>query len=162
LDETWFDSHDSAKTGWTDNSRRCVVGIPPSKGQCIIILHVGSSDDFVNGALHLTARNIKHTKADSHQEMNAKVFQGWFERTLLPKLPPRSVTVIDNAPYHSEQWEKIPNKGSTKSTIQIFSEKHNLYYQDSYTKKKLYSLFFSPWVGIEPATLASLSRNGIP
>jgi hypothetical protein len=162
LDETWFDSHDSAKTGWTDNSRRCVVGIPPSKGQCIIILHVGSSDDFVNGALHLTARNIKDTKADSHQEMNAKVCQGWFERTLLPKLPPRSVTVIDNAPYHSEQWEKIPNKGSTKSTIQIFSEKRNLYYQDSYTKKKLYSLFFSPWVGIEPATLASLSRNGIP
>jgi hypothetical protein len=50
-------------------------------------------------------------------------------------LPPRSVIVIDNAPYHSEQWEKMPNKGSTKSTIQIFLEKHNLYYQDSYTKK---------------------------
>jgi hypothetical protein len=95
----------------------------------------GSSDDFVNSALHLTARNIKHTKVDSHQEMNAKVFQGWFEQTLLPELPPRSVIVIDNAPYHSEQWEKMPNKGSTKSTIQIFLEKHNLYYQDSYTKK---------------------------
>jgi hypothetical protein len=25
-----------------------------------------------------------------------------------------------------------------------------------------YSLFFSPWVGIEPTTLASLSRNGLP
>jgi hypothetical protein len=26
-----------------------------------------------------------------------------------------------------------------------------------------YSLFFSfPWVGIEPGTLASLSRNGLP
>jgi hypothetical protein len=25
-----------------------------------------------------------------------------------------------------------------------------------------YSLFFAPWVGIEPATLASLSRNGLP
>jgi hypothetical protein len=71
--------------------------------------------------------------------MNAKVFQ----RTLLPKLPPRSVTVIDNAPYHSEQWEKIPNKGSTKSTIQIFLEKHNLYYQDSYTKKKLLEVLSS-------------------
>jgi hypothetical protein len=73
----------------------------------------GSSDDFVNSALHLTARNIKHTKVDSHQEMNAKVFQGWFEQTLLPELPPRSVIVIDNAPYHSEQWEIMPNKGST-------------------------------------------------
>jgi hypothetical protein len=69
-----------------------------------------SSDDFLNGALHLTARNIKHTKVDSHQEMNAKVFQGWFEQTLLPELPPRSVIVIDNAPYHSEQWEKCPTK----------------------------------------------------
>jgi hypothetical protein len=39
--ETWFDSHDSAKKGWTDNSRRCVVGIPPSKDQRIIILHMG-------------------------------------------------------------------------------------------------------------------------
>jgi hypothetical protein len=30
------------KKGWTDNSRRCVVGIPPSKGQRIIILHMGA------------------------------------------------------------------------------------------------------------------------
>jgi hypothetical protein len=65
LDDTWFDSHDSAKKGCTDNSRRCAVDIPPSKGQ--VSLHVGSSDGFVNGALHLIARNIKDTKADYHQ-----------------------------------------------------------------------------------------------
>jgi hypothetical protein len=31
------------------------------------------------------------------------------------------------------------------------------------SESREYSLFFfSPWVGIDPATLASLSRNGLP
>ncbi|KAH0815780.1 hypothetical protein GEV33_007011 [Tenebrio molitor] len=35
--------------------------------------------------------------------------------------------------------------------------------QDWFTNHEIeYSLFFPPWVGIEPTTIASLSRNGLP
>lgn len=137
LDETWYDTHDTIKKGWVDKSKRCAINIPASKGKRIMILHAGSENGFVPGALYLGCKNLKDAKADYHSDMNAEVFENWFRNILLPKLPPHSVIVMDNASYHSEQLDKVPNTGSGKSVIQDFLMKNNLYFEDHYTKKQL-------------------------
>jgi hypothetical protein len=65
LDETWYDTHDVAKKGWMDNSRKCVVDVPLSKGQRIIILNAGSEHGWVHEeSLFLATKNMKYAKVD--------------------------------------------------------------------------------------------------
>jgi hypothetical protein len=56
---------------------------------------------------------------------------------MVRKPRPNGVIVLDNASYHSRQSDKIPNTGSLKIEIQDFLMKHDLYYEDGYTKKQL-------------------------
>lgn len=135
LDETWYDTHDTIKKGWVDDSGKCNVNIPASKGKRIMILHAGGENGFVPGALYLGCKNLKEASADYHSDMNAEVFENWFKNILLPKLPPNSVIVMDNASYHSEQLDKIPNTTTNKATIQEFLRKEDLYFEEDYTKK---------------------------
>lgn len=46
-------------------------------------------------------------------QMNVVNFIKWIRKPALPSLPPKSVVVIDNAPYHGEQEDKVPNKSAT-------------------------------------------------
>lgn len=41
---------------------------------------------------------------------------------------------MDNASYHSEQLDKIPNTTTNKATIQEFLRKEDLYFEEDYTK----------------------------
>ncbi|CAC5417495.1 unnamed protein product [Mytilus coruscus] len=54
----------------------------------------------------------------------------WFRDTLIPKLPPQSVIVMDNAPYHShlDPDSRVPNTNSNKSEISAWLEKSNVHY----------------------------------
>lgn len=47
---------------------------------------------------------------DYHGQMNHGNFEKWIDEKLIPNLPPRSVVVMDNAPYHTIQVDKPPNK----------------------------------------------------
>jgi len=47
--------------------------------------------------------------------MNGDNFQEWFE-SIIPRLDPNSVIVMDNAPYHSLRSEKIPTTSSKTSS----------------------------------------------
>lgn len=49
--------------------------------------------------------------------MDSKNFTRWSNEKLLPKLPPNSIIVLDNAPYHSKQMDRLPNSNSLKETI---------------------------------------------
>ncbi|XP_050508065.1 uncharacterized protein LOC126885527 [Diabrotica virgifera virgifera] len=109
LDETWFDTHDTAQKGWTDDSTKCAPNYPINRGQRIIILNIGSKNGWLGGeSFLLSAKNIKDSKLDYHKNMTSSLFKEWFEKKVLPNLPPKSVIVMDNAPYHSEQIRKIP------------------------------------------------------
>ncbi|CAG2231032.1 unnamed protein product [Mytilus edulis] len=57
--------------------------------------------------------------------MNKEHFTEWFRNTLLPKLPPRSVIIMDNAPYHShlDSDSRVPDTSSNKSEISAWLEK---------------------------------------
>lgn len=137
LDETWFDTHDTVKKGWVNNSPKCKLDVPSSRGKRITILHCGSENGWAPDALLLSAKNIKDCSLDYHQDMSAELFEKWFEFTLIPKLPPNSVIVLDNASYHSRLFEKIPTTASNKTEIKEFLLSRNLFYEDSYSKKDL-------------------------
>ncbi|XP_066950809.1 uncharacterized protein [Macrobrachium rosenbergii] len=49
--------------------------------------------------------------------MNHEVFEEWFRCQLLLNIPPASVIVMDNAPYHSRKVEKVPTMSSKKAVI---------------------------------------------
>lgn len=137
LDETWFDSHDTTRRAWTDDSMKSRVNVPHNRGKRICILHCGGSNGWVNDALLLTSKYIKDSSLDYHQDIESTIFESWFEETLLPKIKPNSVIVLDNASYHSRQTKKIPTKYSNKATIQEFLEAEDLYYEEHYTKAQL-------------------------
>lgn len=136
LDETWFDTHDTVKKGWMDSSKKCKLDVPVTRGKRIIILHAGSENGWI-GEVLLSAKNIKCSSLDYHDDMNAYLFECWFQNKLLPALPEKSVIVMDNASYHSRQLKKIPNTSSTKFEIGQFLEENNLYFEESYTKKQM-------------------------
>ncbi|KAJ8961522.1 hypothetical protein NQ318_014772 [Aromia moschata] len=126
LDETWFDTHDVVKYGWVDSSPKCALNTPCSRGKQIIILHAGSENGFVPNSLLLSAKNISQSSADYHEDMTANLFEEWFSEQLLPKIPPKSVIVMDNAPYHSRILNKIQNITTKKEDILKFMGNKNM------------------------------------
>ncbi len=51
--------------------------------------------------------------------MNGEKFEEWTREVLIPKLPPRSVVVMDNASYHSVVTDesKCPTQKTRKDDI---------------------------------------------
>jgi transposase len=139
LDETWYDTHDVLKKGWVDDSGKCRLITPPSRGKRLIILHACSEHGWVPNSLLISAKNIANCNADYHSDMNHQVFEEWFKNRLLPNLPENSVIVIvmDNASYHSRQDRKLPTKCSKKQEIKDFMLEHKLEIPDRVTKSVL-------------------------
>lgn len=80
-----------------------------------MIVHAGSENGFVpNASLIFKAGQAS---GDYHGQMNKENFCKWLEEKLLPNIPPNSVIVLDNAPYHSVQENKTPTKSSSKKDI---------------------------------------------
>ena len=107
LDETWYDTHDAAREGWSDSTKKCYLNNPVSRGKRIVILHAGSEDGFVEKALFLCCADYSNAYADYHKHMNGDAFELWFQDHLIPKLPPKSVIILDNASYHTRVFEKV-------------------------------------------------------
>ena len=92
--------------------------------------------------------------------MEGKIFEEWFEITLISALKPNSVIVFDNAKYHSRQLYKIPNKSFTKLELQNFLMDYDLYYMDSYTKAQLMEVLHTKKFEKEYVTDSIAERYG--
>ncbi len=116
-DETWVNAGHVVNKTWQDTSIKSskqafmeglTTGLkqPSGKGERLIITHAGTPDGgFIpNAGLIFRA---KRTNGDYHGEMNSSVYEDWFETKLLPNVPPHSVIVLDNAPYHTAKVELI-------------------------------------------------------
>lgn len=77
---------------------------------------------------------------DYHGQMNEGNFMKWLTEKLLPNIPPQSVIVLDNAPYHSVLEEKRPTKSSLKGQIIDYLTKHNIDFDPKSRKMELYEL----------------------
>jgi transposase len=150
LDETWLNAHHSVSRVWCDQQveenpykakTECLsVGLqqPSGKGQRLIITHAGGDSGFVPDALW-TFKASKGT-ADYHEEMDAVHFEKWFKEQLIPNLPPGSIIVMDNAPYHSVILDKAPTSANRKADMQQWLTAHSIPWDPSLLKPELYEL----------------------
>lgn len=72
--------------------------------------------------------------------MNSDNFMRWMKEKIVPNLPPRSIVVMDNAPYHRTQINKTPTMGNTKKDLKDWLKKNNIEFDDSWKKPQLYDL----------------------
>ena len=72
--------------------------------------------------------------------MTGEHFEEWFHDTLLPKLPPNSIIVMDNASYHSRRIEAVPTMNSRKGEMQDWLVAHGIEYPEKALKRELYHL----------------------
>ena len=61
--------------------------------------------------------------------MNGSNFFKWVKEKLNPNLPPKSVLVVDNAPYHNLQEDKCPTQASRKAEIQAWMTRHQINFE---------------------------------
>ncbi|XP_025206090.1 uncharacterized protein LOC112602300 [Melanaphis sacchari] len=122
LDETWLNVSDCKKKSRVDKTikskqdtlnRGQTTGVTNTtgKGQNLIILHIGSHKGFLDNGL--TYFVSKRNGVDCY---DSKKFHEWFG-SILPRLDPNAVIVMDNASYHSVKSEKIPTSHSKKEDI---------------------------------------------
>nr|XP_021195243.2 uncharacterized protein LOC110379770 [Helicoverpa armigera] len=137
LDETWINSHYIVRKCWQNSSDASVMK-NTNPGQRWILVHAGGENGFVPGAELLY--KCKSKTGDYHDEMDTINFVKWLNEKLLPNLPPNGIVVIDNAPYHSTQAEKVPYQTALKSEMQNWLTSQNITFNPKMTKPELYQL----------------------
>lgn len=137
LDETYVLSTHVKSLSWSDDSNNG-VRTPISKGDRLIIIHAGGEKGFVPNALS-TWKATSHT-GDYHDNVNQDMFMKWIKEKLIPNLEPRSVLVIDNAPYHNVQLDKAPTSKSRKQDMKYWLSKNNIPFSDDMFVPELYKL----------------------
>ena len=125
LEKIWVDKDGSG--GWKR---------PGGKGERLIILHAGSTQGWIPNC-QLVFKSKTHS-SDYHDEMNIAHFMEWFEKQLIPNIPPRSLIILDNAKYHNGVIEKIPTKSSTKAVMKEWLDKHGISYDQKELKHDLF------------------------
>ncbi|CAC5422960.1 unnamed protein product [Mytilus coruscus] len=152
LDETWLNSNHVVKGDWLDKSSTSMSviephcegsgrSLPSDKGTRLIILDAGSSQQGLIPSVGLIFES-KTNSSDYHDEMNSEHFTEWFRDTLIPRLSPQSVVVMDNAPYHShfDPDSRAPTTGANKPDISAWLDKNNVHYDTKLKKTGLLDL----------------------
>lgn len=137
MDETYIHSSHTTPYAWSDDTLQGLFS-PISKGNKIIIIHAGGEQGFVPNAYIRFKSGQK--SGDYHDAMNYKNYEKWLTEKLIPNLPPKSVLVIDNAPYHNNQLNKPPNSNSTRNTIKTWLLERGIPFHDTMLKPDLYNL----------------------
>ena len=75
--------------------------------------------------------------------MTSEHFEEWFNDTIIPKLEPNSIIVMDNASYHSRRLQKIPTKSSAKQEMKDWLTSNGIQFPEKALKCELYSLIVS-------------------
>lgn len=72
--------------------------------------------------------------------MDGVTFPKWFTNQLIPNIPPKSVIVMDNAPYHSVQVDRAPTNANKKQDMIDWFVRHGVVADQTMTKGKLLEL----------------------
>lgn len=102
------------------------------------MVHAGGEMGFLPNCLLLFKSGT--TSGDYHHDMNGDNYHKWVKTQLIPNLPPNSVVVIDNAPYHNVLMNKAPSSVSKKSDMTNWLAQHNIEFSDTLLKPQLYEI----------------------
>jgi transposase len=135
LDETWVYQNGSNIRRWVhEKGIKSNLSKIKSEGKRFTILHAGCRFGFLGGCdLLLDAAN---NDRDYHKTMNviSQLIPG------LAKLSYKCVVIMDNAPYHSMQFEKLPTSCSTKAKMQERLINHHVQFEANYAKNQLWEV----------------------
>ncbi|KAM7286877.1 uncharacterized protein ISCGN_030589 [Ixodes scapularis] len=109
-----------------------------AKGERLIITHCGSESGFVDGAAEVF-RAKRHTGRIT-REMDGPHYVKWFTERLLPNLAPNSVIVMDDAPYHSLETEKVPQMATRMKDVQDWLSAKGVSWSKGLVKAELLKL----------------------
>lgn len=140
IDETWVDSNLTFRKCWQSND---VMGVQENVNSAnrLIILHAGTSNGFIPEAK--LVYKAGGATGDYHGQMNGHNFQKWLMEKLLPHIPPQSVIVLDNAPYHCIQIDKPPTPYSLKKDMISWLRNKGVDCNESMRKNDLYNQILS-------------------
>ena len=138
LDETYLNVNHSKDNTWYFEPDGPWVNKPAGKGPRLIIVHAITHQGWVHGAKLVF--QAKQRTGDYHGQMNSENFTKWFTEQLLPHIPPRSLIVMDNAPYHNELAEDaFPTPKTRKAQLrQWLLTHHPPQYGEDMLKPELY------------------------
>lgn len=137
VDESYILSSHVHQKSWCDDSNKGLLA-PVSKGQRLIIIHAGGENGFVPNALLMWKAN--QASGDYHHQMNRDNYEKWVREKLIPNLPPNSVVVFDNAPYHNVSLNKAPTSNTPKEEMKKWLDKEEIPYSQDMLKPTLYEL----------------------
>ena len=112
--------------------------VPFSRGERLIVLHAGSKAGFLKGTELVWM--AKSSTGDYHDDMIGDNFFKWVKEKLIPHLPPKSVLIIDNSPYHNLQVDKCPTQASRKADIQAWLTRQQIPFGATLLKAELHQI----------------------
>jgi hypothetical protein len=136
LDVTWVDSSLMFKKCWQGDAVDLVI--TTSTSHILIMMNIGSSNGFLEGTGLVFRAGT--ASGDYQGQMNADNFEKWLSEIVIPKLPPASVLVVDNAPYHRRQVDKPPSASALEKEMIDRLEKHGVQCDTSARKAALYTI----------------------
>lgn len=147
-DETWINAGhfktltcDNATVASSSQEECSVLATgfkqPGGKSERLIITHCGNEKGFIDGAELVFLAGKRPW--DYQQAMNGPDYEMWFRDTLLPKLPPNSVIVMDNASCHLKT-EMVPRMGMRKEDMQQWLTSKGVAWEKDMAKAELLSL----------------------
>ncbi|CAJ0595025.1 unnamed protein product [Cylicocyclus nassatus] len=153
MDETWVFSGMANKKGWNDKTipqfaprslfQRYSYGrtVCKNKGKRAIVIAAMAEDGIVDKSVRVVVSGTRNLESDYHADMNHTLFEKWLVDSLphmVRRAGRRTVTlVMDNAPYHCRQLEKLPRSSSTKGQIKDFLTSKGIELPDDATKEDL-------------------------
>ncbi|XP_066969210.1 uncharacterized protein [Macrobrachium rosenbergii] len=163
LDETCINQNAGVEQCWTDKEGTIGPNTKICRDGRFIIVHAGSSEGFVPGAL-LMFKSKTGNKGDYHDSMNSHAFKKRPLEQLMPNIPPRSLIIMDNAPYNNMQLYKAPTGNSRKTDIVKWLSDNNIPYDSSHIKpelNQLVQLHMKTKLRYEIASLTQLNSYGL-
>lgn len=137
LDETYIHASYAVKKCWQNDDEDGVL-TSDSAGTRWIIVNAGGEMGFISNAELIFKSQSK--SGDYHDDMNRTNFMKWLSEKLIPNLPPNSLVVMDNAPYHTVQVNKAPTMSSLKVQMQTWITDKGLSYLPTMIKAELYQI----------------------
>ncbi|XP_076229206.1 uncharacterized protein LOC143174156 isoform X2 [Nomia melanderi] len=137
IDEIWVDNTLNFGKYW-QSEEEFGASKNTSSSERIIIVHAGGQNGFVPNA-GLIFKTDSAT-SDYYGQMDAVNFESWIVELLVPNIPPNTVVVMDNAPYHSTEMNKAPHKYAKREDMLSWLEQNNLPHKEKMKKYELAEL----------------------
>ena len=137
LDETFINKNHSQQATWYAEEDGPWVNKPSGVGPRLIIAHAITQNGWVEEAQ--LCFEAKKRSGDYHGQMNWENFSTWFIQCLLPKLPPNSLIIMDNAGYHNTLAEdRFPRSSSTVEELKDWLSRNQYPSRDDMLRSELF------------------------